>query len=53
MPFIEHEPFKPEEMCHHPDHHPPTMMLLPPGRHVWQCPACGKKTELIVPAVTC
>lgn len=33
------------EICRHPEHEPPSHMLIPPGkqyRHV--CPGCGRKT---------
>lgn len=52
MPFIpSNEPQK-EETCHHPEHNPPTMIVLPEGRHAWQCPYCFKITSFIVHKAT-
>lgn len=50
MPFIKH--VKPKEICRHPEHNPPGMILLPPGSHTWQCPACGKTVTFTVKEVT-
>lgn len=51
MPFIKHEP--PQRSCTSPEHNPPTMIVLPPGQHTYQCPACGQITEFYVGEVTC
>lgn len=51
MPFIKHEEFPETEgkswsyerkTCHHPEHNPPGMIVLKPGIHTYQCPACGE-----------
>ncbi len=53
-------PFKPvdksspkwaEKRCTNPEHNPPTMIVLPPGSHVWVCPACGHEQTVYVPDV--
>lgn len=53
MPFIHHEPYEQKKKCNHPEHNPPTMIVLPPGNHTYQCPVCGEKTHITVPEVTC
>jgi hypothetical protein len=55
MPFI---PRKDEtRKCHqlwcikhwqHPEHSPPDHIVLPPGRHVWECPSCGYLTTIYI-----
>ncbi len=45
MPFIGYEE---EKICTNPEHNPPTMIVLPPGKHTYQCPSCGKITEFTV-----
>ncbi len=51
MPFIKHDPLKEYKYCTHPEHFPPKLIYLPPGTHVYQCPACGKTQTIIVPEV--
>lgn len=55
MPF---RPLTPEEQqtwevwnnpCTHPEHNPPSHMVLPPGMHVWVCPGCGREQTIAVP----
>ena len=47
-------PLTPEEKeqgnppCISPKHDPPTMMVYPPGVHVWVCPACGNEIKFTV-----
>jgi len=42
------------EICLSPDHNPPTMIVLPPGKYIHKCPDCGKTTTLFtVPQVIC
>jgi len=54
MPFI-----KPKEIhpwikpCLSPQHNPPSMIVLPPGRHTWQCPACGHEVTFTVDGIIC
>lgn len=48
MPFIKYEQPK---ICTSPEHDPPTMIVLPPGEHTYQCPSCGKITTFTVPLV--
>ena len=42
MPFVGFKPFPKVEICRHPEHDPPKLVLLEPGVHVYKCPACGK-----------
>lgn len=58
MPFVpvpeENEQWKQyREPCRHPEHDPPGMIVLPPGLHRWQCPACGAECTFRVNAVEC
>lgn len=53
MPFIKHEKPKKEEICLNPEHNPPSHIVLEPGKHTYQCPACGKITKFEVPIITC
>jgi hypothetical protein len=54
MPF---RPLTPEEQktwvnerpCMHPEHNPPSHIVLQPGLHVWVCPGCGQETSIAVP----
>lgn len=50
--FIDYEPYSAEERCMSPEHKPPGMIVLPPGRHTYQCPSCRKVTVFTVPLVT-
>lgn len=34
--------------CHHPEHNPPTHIVLSPGIYEHTCPACGKTKEVII-----
>lgn len=40
-------------VCHSPEHDPPSMQLFEPGTYEWTCPACGHITRFTVPLVTC
>lgn len=33
-----------EVPCRHPEHNPPSMMVLEPGTYEHTCPGCHKKT---------
>lgn len=37
--------------CRHPEHEPPSMVVLEPGVYEYECPGCGAKTIFTVPAV--
>lgn len=50
MPFIDYE--APEKICRHPEHEPPTHIVLRPGKHVYQCPSCKEQQILNVPEIT-
>lgn len=34
--------------CYHPEHNPPTMIVLEPGVYRHTCPQCGHVTEFSV-----
>jgi len=41
-----------QKICMHPDHKPPTQIVIPPGEvleHV--CDGCGKKSTINSPAI--
>lgn len=52
-PFIDHTDFNEPKQCNHPEHNPPSMILLPSGIHTWQCPCCKKKTPVMIDKITC
>ena len=39
----------PPKVCTDPDHNPPDMIVLPPGRYRHTCLTCGKVVEFVVP----
>lgn len=39
--------FKDYGMCDHPEHSPPSMIVLQPGVYEWKCPGCLKETIVI------
>lgn len=49
--FIDFVPEKKKKPCLSPEHEPPSMIVLPAGKHTYQCPACGKKTTFTVSGV--
>jgi hypothetical protein len=51
MPFVDYTP--PQQVCQSREHDPPKMIVLQPGTHTYQCPACGHKTTFEVPLITC
>jgi hypothetical protein len=38
--------------CRHPEHQPPSHMVLGPGVYEHECPSCGKKSTFVVAGVT-
>ena len=52
MPFVRHEPWVKFEFCSSPEHNPPSLMVLPPGIHTWECPVCGVRQTVIIPEHT-
>lgn len=48
-PFVGFTPL--ERPCMSSEHNPPSMMVLPPGTHTWECPSCGHKTVFVVAGV--
>lgn len=47
--FIKYLPFNLPAFCQHPQHNPPSMIVLEPGTHIWKCPGCGATQSVIVP----
>lgn len=39
--------------CLHPEHNPPNMIVLPPGRYKHTCPGCGHEQTFFVGGVYC
>ena len=37
------------KVCKHPEHNPPTMIVLEVGVYEYTCPSCGKVTIFTVP----
>jgi hypothetical protein len=52
MPFIKHET-QAQDACRHPEHNPPTGVVLAPGRHTYQCPSCKAETAFTVDGIIC
>lgn len=50
--FVKHEPFKQEKGCRDPEHKPPRMIVLAPGKHTYVCPACGQETIINISLIT-
>lgn len=48
MPFVKSEAWQPERRCRHREHNPPRMIVLEPGSHTWECPACGERQTITV-----
>jgi len=53
MPFVDYELPREIGPCISPEHNPPNMIVLPPGKHVWKCPVCGQETVVFTPIITC
>lgn len=34
--------------CRHPEHEPPSMIVLPPGIYMHTCPGCGREMTFTV-----
>ena len=37
--------------CRHPEHEPPGMIVLDPGRYEYTCPGCGRAITINVPDI--
>lgn len=48
MPFKKFTPVPKREQCKHPEHYPPSMVVLEPGSHDWECPGCGDVRRVVV-----
>jgi hypothetical protein len=44
--------FDEKAACRHPEHNPPTMIVLEPGLYEHECPSCGRKVQFTVPLRT-
>jgi hypothetical protein len=42
-----------EKPCMHPEHNPPSMIVLSPGTYEHTCPGCGNTVIFTVPLITC
>ena len=42
-----------QPLCTHPEHWPPTNIVLSPGLYKYTCPGCGHVTVVRVPAIMC
>lgn len=42
----------PKPPCRHPEHNPPSMIVLEPGVYEHICPACGNRIEFVVNRAT-
>jgi len=41
-----------QDVCNDPEHDPPNMIVIPPGKKmIHVCPSCGKRAEVIPPQV--
>jgi hypothetical protein len=43
----------PPPPCTHPEHSPPSMIVLEPGTYEHTCPRCGARATFTVDRVTC
>lgn len=56
MPFLPRDESDKDtwtDFCRSPEHNPPGMIVLPPGRHTWKCPACGAEQSFYVQGYFC
>ncbi len=37
-----------QQYCRHPEHNPPSMIVLPPGIYEHTCPSCGRRVTFRV-----
>ena len=42
---------EPKKVCFHPEHNPPSHIVLQPGTYKHTCPGCGEKIVIEVPMV--
>ncbi len=48
MGFTKHIPPDIKDICTHPEHNPPSHIVLEPGTHYYECPSCQKETILVI-----
>ena len=41
------------EPCRHPEHEPPSMIVLPSGKYEYTCPGCGHTVTFYVQGFNC
>jgi len=52
MPFRKISDFNPPlPPCSHPEHNPPSHIVLPPGEWEYECPGCGSKVKISSPSI--
>ncbi len=49
MPTRQIRAFPEEQPCRHPDHHPSSMIVLPPGVYEHVCAGCKMKLTFTIP----
>ena len=52
MPFIKRIEHKYDYLCNHPEHNPPSHIVLPSGIHTYECPVCGHITMVNIPRIS-
>jgi hypothetical protein len=53
MPLKKIKSHRMKDVCLHPEHNPPSHIVLEPGDYIYSCPECGKEKVLSVPLITC
>lgn len=48
MPLRKIRDLESKTVCQHPDHSPPSLIVLPDGVYEHTCPSCGKRVEFTV-----
>lgn len=48
MPTRKIKDFESLDICQHPEHNPPNMIVLPPGIYEHTCPRCNRKQTFVV-----
>lgn len=51
IPFVEFKPIRGHypKGCNDPEHNPPSMIVLKPGTHIYECPKCGQRQVVQIP----
>lgn len=50
MPFVKitKDDWNRKDLCTHPEHNPPNMMVYKDGTYTWRCPVCGHEQTFTV-----